>query len=56
VLFEKLPPPLVAAESHSLNLACFKGVHGDAAHKGDVDAEAAMHAGAGEANEDAKLG
>lgn len=53
---EKVPPPLVAAESHPLDLARFEGVHRDAPDEGDVHAEASMHAGARQADKDAKLG
>jgi hypothetical protein len=56
VLLEELPPARIATEAHPLDLARLEGVHGDAAHKGNVDAEAAMHAGAGEADEDSEFG
>lgn len=56
VRFEEVLPALVTAQSHSFDLAGFEGVHGDAADEGDVDAEAAVDASAGEADEDAELG
>lgn len=48
-------PVVVAAVAHALDLGLLEGVHGDRAHKGDVYAQAAVDAGAGQANEYAKF-
>jgi hypothetical protein len=56
VFLPKGAPWLVSARLHARELGRFEGVHGDGAHEGDVDAESTMHAGAGQAHEDAELG
>ena len=54
--FPELFPRVIAAEFHALYFGRFEGVHGYAAHKGDVHAEAAVGAGAGEADEGGEFG
>lgn len=56
VALKEFAPARVAAEAHALNLGLLEGVHGDGADKRDVHAEAAVDAGAREADEDAELG
>jgi hypothetical protein len=56
VCVEEVYEGLVAAGRHAREFGALEGVHGDAADKGNVDAETAMHAGAGETHEDAELG
>jgi hypothetical protein len=56
VLLEEFAPVLVAAQSHTLDLARLEGIHGDATHKGDVDTQATVYARARQADEDAELG
>lgn len=49
-------PRVVAAEVHALDFGVLEGVHGDGADEGDVHAQAAVGAGAVEADEGAELG
>jgi hypothetical protein len=56
VLFKELPPVLVTAQPHPLDLVGLEGVHGNASNKRYVYAQPAVNAGAREADEDAKLG
>lgn len=53
---EKVLPRLVPAVFHALDFVDFEGVHGYAADEGDVHAEAAVDAGAVEADEGAEFG
>jgi len=46
----------IAAERHALDFGVLEGVHGHAADEGNVHAEGAVDAGAGEAEEDAEFG
>jgi hypothetical protein len=46
----------IAAERHAADFGEFEGVHCDGADEGDVDAERAVDARAGEAKEDAQFG
>lgn len=56
MLLEECSPSLVTAEAHTFDLGLFEGIHCDGADEGDVDAQAPMDAGAGEAYEDAEFG
>lgn len=56
VCVEEFFPGLVAAGLHARQLGGLEGVHGDAADEGDVNAKAAVDAGAVEAHEDAEFG
>lgn len=55
VLKERSPRP-VSTQPHALDLGRLEGVHGDRAHEGDVHAETAVHARAGQTEEDAEFG
>ena len=55
VLLEKLGERLVAAEAHALHLAVAPRVHPDRADEAHVHAEAAVHATAVEAHENAHV-
>jgi hypothetical protein len=53
---EKVLEWLVAASGHARKLRSLEGIHCNAADEGDVDTKTAVHAGAGQAHEDAELG
>lgn len=55
MLLKKVPPALVAAESHSFDLNGFESVHRNASYEGDVHSKTAVDTRAGQANEDAKF-
>jgi len=53
---EESLPGFVATVFHALDLRALEGVHGDGADEGDVYAQAAVGAGAVEADEDTEFG
>ena len=55
VVVEEVAPRLVAALGHAQEFGRLEGIHGYAADEGDVHAEAAVDAGAGEADENAEF-
>lgn len=55
VLVEEPLPDVVPAVLHALGLGVLERVHGDGAHEGDVHAEAAVRAGAVQADEGAEF-
>jgi hypothetical protein len=55
VTIEEVLPWLVPTILHAVELGTLEAVHCYAADEGDVYAKTAMHAGAGEAHEDAEL-
>jgi len=56
VAVEEVLKGLIAAGGHAREFGALEGIHGYAADEGDVYTETAVHAGAGEAHEDAEFG